>query len=167
MKKKDFSKFTGLQREILELSNAPEAQTTKVENERYNKLCKLQWLREAEIREAIPKPTCCQAAHEYPSIYFRGRSNSIFDGSEVPASWYVSIDEFWARSKALDELWWKKRPTPKFCSYCGTELPLMKKDPKVLCRPEIDDGNHCKLCSERLSNCMCLPPQAAYRPVTK
>lgn len=119
---------------------------------------------------AHPRPTCCENAQRYPSVTFEVRLPD--DDGETPEGRWVAhmhsglIHEFpiaWS-PKDRGISWYENRPEAKACPYCGTPLPKMVYRPDMpdVCRTS--DHNYCNTCSERLHNCKCLPPSAAFEP---
>lgn len=124
--------------------------------------------------EAIPLPTCCEAARKFPTIAFfvddgDGDSNKT-EGRWVTAT-HDKLSTF-ARGKFYGDhqsRWYEDKPSPTHCPYCGEALPEMRrkaKRPRGMCRVE-DGGYYCSTCKERLNCCLCLPPEAAFEPVPK
>ena len=122
--------------------------------------------RRAEILNLIPLPTCCEAARSHPVVYFA--VEYVFDNADTNTSegrWHVALNTDLMQAKD----WSDTPPDPKFCPYCGTSLPKMKRQdplPEDLCRVQ-DGGDYCSTCKERLMSCMCAPPESAFKPIPK
>lgn len=161
----DMNKFTGLQRQILELVHGPEPKTRKAGREREALLDQLRSARAVEIAASIPYPTCCAGAKTHAAVRLRARCVDYITGLETPAQWFVEVDvkRFFELGGNNIEQWHAGRPATLYCPYCGTRLPKMVRNEAMQTRPEMCE-DYCGLCEERLDNCMCLPPEAAYKP---
>lgn len=53
-------------------------------------------------------------------------------------------------------------PAPSCCMFCCKELPAIVKKAKPPRPLHKDDDGHCATCEERVCNCACWPPWAAY-----
>jgi hypothetical protein len=112
----------------------------------------------AKQRAALPLPTCCEAAKNYPTITFGVNSDTGV------GKWYAQLYRELTQYLSLKEGWWDNMPDPKFCPYCGTGLPNMVRKnpvPEDICTIT-DGGYYCDTCKERLQSCICLPPEAAF-----
>jgi len=135
-------------------------------------------LRHVEILQMTPTPPCCEAARSNPAIIF---SLGYGEAGKDPGEWVVAtFDEVrralrtsrrrgrradGSEAWALDWDYKTMSPAPKFCPFCGAALPKMKlKDPVPAKLRAGSDGNYCSTCGERLSNCLCDPPESAYEP---
>jgi hypothetical protein len=152
-----FEKFFELQKEIVTLRNElnkleNQVKLTKDQQERcYQIDYELDSLNQqiaVERMNAIPRPSCCKMAQEYPAIFFD------------PPNWVASIDNFFSRDKRSE--WHNNKPHPEFCCYCGTKLPEMVKNKDIVAAGDDGDHDYCSTCKDRLRNCQCLPPGAAY-----
>lgn len=116
---------------------------------------------------ALPTPTCCKAAQEYPTIMF---SVDVYDqdSREAEGKWTTAhLKVFQEQGLRERRDYFKHMPEPKFCNYCGLSLPKMarkKAFPKNTCVVK-DGGYYCSTCKERLNACRCLPPEFAWEPV--
>ena len=114
---------------------------------------------------ALPHPTCCQAARDYPAIVFQ---TDVYEGDSRKAegAWEPSLVRAFREARmARRDL--RDPPEAKFCCYCGLSLPKMvrkKKFPSHTCVVK-DGGYYCSTCKERLHACRCLPPEFAFEPV--
>jgi len=118
----------------------------------------------------IPILTCCEASRNYPTVTFTvdfGEKSE--DGKGY---WYVrsnsKLEDYYRPSEAkMDPSWYENRPHAKFCPYCGTPVPKMRrKDPAPKTLTVVTDGGYyCDTCSERLNCCMCDPLSSAFEPV--
>lgn len=125
-----------------------------------------EWSRRTVL--AHPRPTCCETAQKYPSVTF----DVELGGKGQPKGMWIAhmhsgltqefaqvfSDDKWGRS------WYMQIPEAKACPYCGTTLPKMVFVPNKpdVCRSS--DHDYCDNCGERLRNCKCLPPSAAFEP---
>jgi hypothetical protein len=120
---------------------------------------------------SLPIPQCCEESRKYPVICFHEEIYGDFF-NVGSAGWEISplqklqdiIMDINTKDFAERRRWIQNRPKPKFCPYCGKKLPKMvKKDPQPerICKVT-DGGNYCDTCNERLRNCYCLPPEAAW-----
>lgn len=134
------------------------------------RLDSLRTKRRQEQRDALPKLTCCDAGRNSCSlmysidIYDSKASNKITEGR-----WRLSEYESLTRDVRRNDPEWHKiqPPQPKFCPFCAAVIPkmrLMKEPPKDIA-VVTDGGYYCDTCQERLSSCMCLPPEAAFEPI--
>ena len=100
----------------------------------------------------------------------------VSDGEDTDTAeghWEATLDQTtvreWSRRQATDTLrdWRENAPAPRFCPWCGTALPRMRRkadrDPDI-CRVN-DGGYYCATCGDRLNVCDCLYPSAAFEPV--
>lgn len=122
--------------------------------------------RQRERHAMIPRPMCCKAARLYPTILFEV---DCYDGdtqaneghwTTAKISDFDRFDpEYFTREDAF--------PRPKFCPYCGTALPAMRR--KAVVSPSVcrvtDGGYYCDTCKERLHICLCDPCQSAFEAV--
>ena len=92
--------------------------------------------RRAEILGMIPVPMCCEAARKYPAVSFEaGGCGDDDDSLTDPGRWWVAMNDGLARALAKkDRNYYRDAyPEPKFCPYCGTALPRMRrKEPERL-----------------------------------
>jgi hypothetical protein len=113
--------------------------------------------------EAIPKLTCCPESSTYHAIYFsvdpymeptKGRWQSTESKYLAEKRWLAGGEEF------------PDRPEVKFCPFCASPVPKMrmKPEPPAEIMRCTDGGYYCDTCSERLMECRCLPPEAAFEP---
>jgi hypothetical protein len=49
------------------------------------------------------------------------------DSSEAPGNWTISIPEIYYQRMHRDLKWFKNKPNPKFCPFCGSALPKMRR----------------------------------------
>ena len=117
----------------------------------------------AAIDDMIPRPTCCEAAREYPVVTFQVRESP---SGFTRTSWSVPMDPrlVCALIGRKGVKWSDDLPVPKFCPFCGTALPKMEPKspvPDTVCIPE---GGYCQNCKSRLRNYLCDPPESAYEP---
>ncbi len=111
----------------------------------------------------IPVPMCCEAAQRYPAISF-SVDYGDGDSNEAPGGWYIAKNRE-LETRGPDHH--REPPAPKFCPYCGTSLPVMRRKvpaPKTVCRI-IDGGYYCNTCRERLGGCLCDPLSSAFEVV--
>lgn len=116
---------------------------------------------------AVVHPNCCAAIQKYPLLTFRVKYPES-DSATASGKWAVRVDEgFWYDyytedlSKYIGEM-----PEPEYCPFCGTHVPKMvRKDPPPphVCRVT-DGGYYCDTCKQRLNECICDPPSAAFEP---
>jgi hypothetical protein len=113
---------------------------------------------------SIPIPKCCEEQRARPTIMAMIDFGDDDDTSLLEPKWFV------ARLKTFDTVRYHEDRNaipsnePRFCPYCGTQLPRLvrkKKPPKKLCRV-VDGGFYCDNCKERLNECSCYPPEAAW-----
>lgn len=114
--------------------------------------------------KAVPLPRCCQNAVDYPAVTLA--LDSYNDTDNATAKWHIMLSSSftteYTTSRGLK--WLDNKPEPKFCPYCGTELPTLRRKaklPKKICRIT-DGGYYCDTCEKRLMSCKCLPPEAAF-----
>jgi len=112
----------------------------------------------------IPRPTCCQAAKDYPAVRFYAG----FDKGKLKGAWQAG------RPEGAEELAGKvtrgltyhtSRPEARFCCYCGLHLPKLvpkKEFPEHTSRVT-DGGYSCDTCGGS-QDCVCLPPEFAFEP---
>lgn len=125
--------------------------------------------RHAEVMRMVPVPTCCEAAQKYPTISFSVEYGDGEDSHKTEGRWYVATLQELSQSRAVEDPDYYRNglPEPKFCPYCGTALPTMKRKnpmPKTVCRVT-DGGYYCSTCKERLNCCLCDPLSSAFEPV--
>ena len=147
-----------------------EHEDTITEKEAY-KLDDLRTQRRQQQLEALPKLTCCDAGRTceafmyHIDVYESGPSNQITEGR-----WRIATYESLGRERRMaDDQWHKKvPPEPKFCPYCAAPTPKLEKakDPPKDISVVTDGGYYCDTCQERLNACMCLPPEAVFKPVS-
>lgn len=111
---------------------------------------------------ALPRPTCCQESRDYPAAIFQ---LSVYDGDsrEAEGSWLAPLVKAF-ETQRLRRRDFNNPPEAKFCTYCGTALPEMKRKaefPTYTC-VVTDGGYYCDTCKERLHACRCLPPEHAW-----
>ena len=120
--------------------------------------------RRVEMALAIPRPTCCQAAQDYPVVTFHVKAYEGDSGTNE-GSWEAHMHSGLLREFAHRVEFFKNMPPAKFCPFCGTPVPKMQRvDKPDVCRVT-DGGYYCDTCKERLSNCLCDPPEAGFEPV--
>jgi hypothetical protein len=129
----------------------------------FYQLDSLQIKRNLDKAKLIPTPKCCQAIQEYPVVWFclnyhKDGKNSL----EVDGNWHITIPENPGVKRSYE--WYGNFPSPKFCPFCGEDLPKMKiKDPVPDYIAVIEyDSNYCETCGERCISCLCDPPEAAW-----
>jgi hypothetical protein len=116
----------------------------------------------------IVRPTCCEAAQNYPIVSFIAHNPE--DGSLAEGSWEANIN--YKFSSLFDNYRnYENKPSVKFCSYCGKKLPnmvLTKKDvsKKHICKIT-DGGYYCDTCNQRLDSCFCDPQETLFEPEEK
>lgn len=124
-----------------------------------------------EVMRLIPVPQCCEASRDFPTVTFSVDYADNIPSDKGPGKWHVT------RSTPLEEYyrdrddpgWWGRIPEPKFCPYCGTPLPKMRRKdppPKTVCLIT-DGGYYCARCKDRLDSCLCDPISFAFEPVLK
>ena len=128
--------------------------------------------RHVDIMMMIPLPMCCEAARKWPAVTFSVDSGGDAGDSHTdPGRWWVSqhreldltLSSVTRHRYAPADAF----PPPKFCPYCGTPLPEMRRKdpmPPTVCRVT-DGGYYCDTCHERLNCCLCDPPSSAFEPV--
>jgi hypothetical protein len=131
----------------------------------------LNQLRHAIAAHDVPRPPCCPAARLYPAVTFLLDHYESGDTDLVRGRWLASLHDGLMREESLFRgtlEYLTERPEAKFCPYCGTAVPEMRRvSPSTpVCRVT-DGGYYCDTCKERLSSCTCLPPEAAWEPVPK
>jgi hypothetical protein len=132
-------------------------------------------IRRGEVARTLPVPPCCEAARRDPAIVFYV---SVYSGDSSAAEgrWELRTHEkltlmmedatrarMALEGRRVDHIH-VLPPEPKFCPYCGASLPKMRRKdpvPETVCRVE-DGGYYCSTCKERLHECLCDPPEAAF-----
>ena len=151
-------------RALQEKYHTPEGLTSK-EEIAYEDLC---GERQEDLIEMIPTPTCCKAARKYPAVTYKVNVYDGEDSHKAKGQWTIALHSELSRSRSMgDRSYYKRRPEPKFCPYCGTPLPEMKRKspvPKTVCRVT-DGGYDCDTCKESLNTCLCDPIESAFEPV--
>jgi hypothetical protein len=128
---------------------------------------RLQFDREREVARLVPRPTCCEAAKNYPAVTFQVAD--VEGKRPTRGYWHAHMSEPLARRSAIGpdgSVWLSAMPVAKFCPFCGTALPKMVlKDPipKTVC-VVLDGGYYCSTCKDRLSSCLCDPQASAFEP---
>jgi hypothetical protein len=129
--------------------------------------------RDLERLTMVPRPTCCAAARWHPAVWFLV---SVYHGDSHAndGHWETLVYNKAARELRTLELQGardaeiaKEQPAAKFCPYCGAPLPTMRRKaiiPATVMRVT-DGGYYCDTCKERMSNCFCDPPEAAFEVV--
>lgn len=107
----------------------------------------------------IPLPKCCDAVQSVAAVRF-----AVCITGEVGPQWTVATHDFLQR-----EIGYEGYPAPaaKFCPFCGTALPKMRRKAKPPKRISTctDGGYYCDTCKERLHACCCRMPESAWEPV--
>ena len=112
---------------------------------------------------ALPIPTCCQAAQNYPTVVFHVDVYSG-DSRKAEGKWTGKLIECVYQQNMKRSSYFDNIPEVRFCCYCGLGLPKMvrkKKFPRHTC-VVTDGGYYCNTCKERLGSCRCLPPEFAF-----
>lgn len=116
----------------------------------------------------IPQPSCCADMKAYPLVFFTVDpiGTTTADSLYPKPTWRgkYAFKEYgrerpWGRGEVS--------PNPKFCPYCATPLPLVRKR-EVLVEPIMrcsDGGYYCDTCHERLNCCTCNDYRTAWEVV--
>lgn len=136
----------------------------EISQEEWGELENLREKRKRDIKEAIPRPQCCEAIKKYPAVnfYINHRNEEGKNSFEADGGWHITLpkNDYWSHSLE----WLQNIPAPKFCPFCGAPLPKMKKKAEL---PEYVsliqyDSDYCDTCGDRLMRCQCDPPEAAW-----
>jgi hypothetical protein len=131
----------------------------------------LQGERREEQNQAIPRPTCCEAAQKYPVVTFCliTTDDRDFDSDLAEGRWRAHLS-----SELLDRFYDGTReyylnyPEVRYCTYCGESFPMMVRktqEPKnPVCRV-VGTSGYCATCNERLMACICDPPESRFEPL--
>lgn len=134
-----------------------------ITDEEGRRLGKLQVAREAELLDAVPKLTCCDAARGFDAVRF---SVEGLD-DQVPERGRWRVREHDGRDGLRRRRRSEEPPDVRFCPFCAAPVPRtrrMERPPLDLC-VVTDGGYYCDTCFERLNGCLCLPPEAAFEVV--
>lgn len=118
--------------------------------------------RDFEVAQAIPRPTCCKAAQDYPAVTYQVDVYHDEGKHGWEAHLHSRLVEIFG---SLGPKYYEDRPVAKFCPYCGTTLPEMMLDKTVKVCVVTDGVDYCDTCNQRLRACLCDPPSAAYKPL--
>lgn len=92
------------------------------------------------------------------------RTQHIEGSRCAPGNWTISIPEIYYQRMHRDLKWFKNKPNPKFCPFCGSALPKMRR--KSPLPPNVAvisyDGDYCNTCGDRCMNCKCDPPESIW-----
>jgi hypothetical protein len=103
-----------------------------------------------------PTPGCCEEMRIHPAAIFCVEIGS--DSRLSEGRWLASYE-----TKAAGPRHYDTPAIAKFCPYCATPMPKMRRRRGPLVVSVITDGGYyCDTCSKRLSQCSCLPPEAAF-----
>lgn len=122
----------------------------------------LQIKRKLDGSKLIPTPKCCKTIQEYPVVWFCLNYNQDGKNSlEVDGKWHITIPDNPRIKRSYD--WYRDFPYPKFCPFCGEDLPKMRrKDPVPDYISVVKyDSDCCETCGENM-RCYCDPPEAAW-----
>lgn len=104
----------------------------------------------------MPTPGCCEEMRLHPAATFAVEYND--DSRLGEGRWLASYE-----TKTAPPRHSETRAIAKFCPYCATPMPKMRRRRGPLVVSVITDGGYyCDTCSKRLSQCGCLPPEAAF-----
>jgi hypothetical protein len=114
-------------------------------------------LRNVERIVSQPRPQCCEPMRARPPVVWSEGTWRL----RLSAGYYEE-----AHTLGVEEVYETAPAT--FCPYCGASLPKVRlretpRDDRVAV--VADGGYYCDTCEERLMNCDCLPPEAAYEVV--
>lgn len=117
-------------------------------------------------KDELVSPECCEEMIRLKIIYLI-MPESFWEGDfETPPTWTMqrSLSPFETDGTNIAK--WKM-VTPKFCPFCSKALPAIikkKMGRSKVCRVT-DGGDYCNTCKERCTNCTCLRPEKAWKPV--
>jgi len=121
--------------------------------------------RQARVTLA-PSLKCCKEIQDYPAVFFKidYRNKEGKNSLEAAGGWHIEIPQVYDRDFYRTREWFANLPSPKFCPFCGTPLPKMRrKDPVPEFIATYDyDADYCNTCGERCMCCQCDPPEAAW-----
>ncbi len=122
-------------------------------------------------------PTCCVSARRYPAAVYYVRTLEVEDTSTAEGKWHASLHKEISQTiRDLEDYrsgrtyaWFDEMPEPLCCTWCTTPLPKMRRkaNPPPDVRKITDGGYYCDTCQERLSECECLPIEAAFEQVPR
>ena len=111
---------------------------------------------------------CCSAIQRFPVIAFYVRFPEAEENEpkleNATTHWWAFADPDGPRPPGVQANF-GPRPEAKFCPYCATPVPKMRR--KAETPPDIvqaSGGQYCANCDERLMGCRCLPYEAAFEP---
>jgi hypothetical protein len=150
--------------ELLALRNDP-AGDSELTVEQNTELEELLSKRRRDQFSAVVRPNCCHAIQKYPVLSFVVNYHES-DSITASGKWHIGTsDSFWYDFYTEDlTKYIEDMPEPEYCPFCGTHVPnMVRKNPPPphVCRVT-DGGYYCDTCKQRLNECICDPPSAAF-----
>jgi len=117
-------------------------------------------------------PDCCEAMIASLAIVIRCDLNEEHgcSGEFGPPHWHLRVR--WDRDNygqgdcsAYLDRFGEAADHPRFCPFCGQELPAIRQRPSHMRPKKVatgTDGNYCDTCNERNMDCRCAPPWAGW-----
>ena len=128
-----------------------------------------------EVEHGTLVPDCCEAARTLLTVVCSYDYDDMCEDrfKDATPKWHLASPSPDFTSRVYSgNLHYYDLPThdPKFCPYCGTPLPSVRRlPPDQVPQPMHDpdeDGDYCGSCDERSMNCTCHLPIEAWETVS-